>query len=95
MAIANWVAISTIGCKLGKVNAYYDGMRPALTKYLIRQISAILCLPIQKKEVTLKYEHLSGYLLLILLFTYVGIVIVNRELDQLIVGCFLLHLSLF
>ena len=62
-------AISTIGCKLGKVNVY-DSMRPALTESLKRQIPAILSLPIQKKEVTLKYEHLHSYLLLILLFTY-------------------------
>ena len=48
----HWVAISTIGCKLGEVNVY-DSMRPALTKSLKKQISAILCLPIQKKELTL------------------------------------------
>ena len=66
-------------------------MRPALTESLIkRQISAILCLPIQKKEVTLKYEHLHGYLLLILLFTYIGIVIVNRKLELANCGLFAL-----
>ena len=68
----HWVAISTIACKLGEINVYYS-MRPALPESLKRQISAILCLPIQKKEVTLKYEHLDGYLLLILLFIYVGL----------------------
>ena len=90
----HWVAMSTIACKLGEVNVY-DSMRPALTESLKRQISAILCLPIQKKEVILEYEHLHCYLLLILLFTYVGIVIVNHKLDHLIVGCLLLHLSKF
>ena len=90
----HWVAISTIACKLGEVNVY-DSMRPALTESLKRQISAILCLPIQKEQFTLKYEHLHSYLLLVLLFTYVGIVIVNCKLDQLIVGCLLSHLSQF
>ena len=90
----HWVAISTIGCKLGEVNIY-DSMRSALTESLKRQIPAILCLPIQTKEVTLKYKRLHSYLLLILLFTYVGIVIVNCKLDQLIVGCLLLQLSQF
>ena len=44
--------ISTIGSKLGEVNIY-DSMRSALTESLKRQIPAILCLPIQTKEVTL------------------------------------------
>ena len=79
---------------LGEVNVN-DSMRPALTDSLKRQISAILSLSLQKKEVTLKYEHLHGYLLLILLFTYVSIVIVNCKLNQLIVGCLLSHLSQF
>ena len=66
----HWVAISTIGYKLAEVNVY-DSMRPALTDNLNRQISAILCLPIQKrKECILKYEQLHCYLLLILL-TYI------------------------
>ena len=62
----HWVGISTIASKLCEVNVY-ESMRPALTKSLKRQISAILCLPLQKKEVTLKYEHLHGYLLCLLM----------------------------
>ena len=87
------VAISTIVLKLNEVNVYYS-TRPALTDSLKRQISDIFYLPIQKKKVTLKYEQFHYYLL-ILLFTYVSIVIVNHKLVQLVVSCLLLYLSQF
>ena len=74
----HWVAISTIVLKLDEVNVYYS-TRHALTDSLKRQISDIFYLPIQKKKVTLKYEQFHYYLLLILLFTYVSIVIVNHK----------------
>ena len=48
------------GCKSAEVNVY-DSMRTVLTDSLKRQISAILCLPIQRKKVILKYEQILYY----------------------------------
>ena len=45
----HWVTISTIVLKLDEVNVYYS-MRHALTDSLKRQISDILCLPIQRRR---------------------------------------------
>ena len=88
----HWVAISTIGYKLAEVNVYHS-MRPVLTDSLKRQISAILCLPIQKKECILKYEQMHCYLLLILLMLSIVIVIANWIISQLWTVYFCIYLN--